>query len=585
MEEITDIKIENELMYVKVLNENGSVKEIREVAPDYNLEENEEEATGAEWVKDQKEKFSHKIIAAFEDEEIKKRKKKLASILINNYTANVELFYKDHPFFYDGVGIFWFWKDNKYEQVDDIDVMNMLDDSMGFMGQTVNSQLKSHYLEAFRRVGRKKTPKDAPKKWVQFNGKAISLESGNIYDVTPDYFFTNPIPWNIGEDESTPTIDNLIKDWVGEKYRQTAYEIISYCCYTDYPIHMIICLIGCGRNGKSKFLGLINKFIGRDNICSTELDVLLDSRFESFKLYKKLACTMGETNWGVISKTSLLKKLTGQDLIGFEYKHKKPFDDYNYAKILIGSNSLPPSEDTSEGFYRRWLILDFPNIFKEGRDILKDIPDNEYNNLAKKVTRILPQLIKNSEFTNQGSIEERAKRYILASNPLSFFINLFFKKDFNCYLRYSELYMAYRRFLHLIKHRKISVKEFNDVLALEGLEIVRTTKRINGEYVNGKFVEGIDFVLNMSHMQVSTISSLYSIKDTKTCITYINFIKNLIKNKQGANPMTEIEEIEEKDIIHQPCNICGANPSHIFNKKGNPLCELCYKAQSVQKHP
>ena len=205
---------------------------------------------------------------------------------------------------------------------------------------------------------------------------------------------------------------------------------------------MIICLIGCGRNGKSKFLGLINNFIGKGNICSTELDTLLDSRFESFKLFKKLVCTMGETNFGVISKTSLLKKLTGQDLIGFEYKHKKPFDDYNYAKILISSNSLPPSEDTSEGFYRRWLILDFPNIFPEGKDILNNIPEEEYNNLAKKVTKILPELLNNSKFTNQGTIEERAKRYILASNPLSFFINLFFKKDYGSYLRYSELYMA-----------------------------------------------------------------------------------------------------------------------------------------------
>ena len=89
---------------------------------------------------------------------------------------------------------------------------------------------------------------------------------------------------------------------------------------------------------------------------------MLDSRFESFKLYKKLVCTMGETNFNVLNKTSLLKKLTGQDLIGFEFKNKKPFDDYNYAKIMIASNSLPVSSDTSEGFYRRWMILDFPKL-------------------------------------------------------------------------------------------------------------------------------------------------------------------------------------------------------------------------------
>ncbi|GAH38245.1 unnamed protein product, partial [marine sediment metagenome] len=196
------------------------------------------------------------------------------------------------------------------------------------------------YLEAFKRAGRDHKPEPAPNKWVQFKDKAISLKSNKTYNVTYDYFFTNPIPWELGKNTETPTMDKLIVEWVGEDFKQTAYEIIAYCCYSDYPIHMILCLVGCGRNGKSKFLGLINRFIGKENICSTELDTLLDSRFESFKLFKKLVCTMGETNFGVLSKTSLLKKLTGQDLIGFEYKQKKPFDDYNYAKVIISSNSL-----------------------------------------------------------------------------------------------------------------------------------------------------------------------------------------------------------------------------------------------------
>lgn len=581
MEDITDIKKEGDSPVIKVLNQDGSIKEVREVSPDYKLKENEKVATDQEWVADQKDKFKEVILKGLESDKVEEKKKIMAGILITNYTSNVELFYSNNAFFYDKTGMFWFWKNNRYEQVDDIDVMNMLDDSLGFMGQTVNSKLKSNYMEAFRRVGRKKTPKDAPNKWVQFNDKAISLKSGKIYNVTPDYFFTNPIPWDIGESEDTPIMDKLIVEWVGEKYKQTVYEIISYCCYTDYPIHMIICLIGCGRNGKSKFLGLINNFIGKENICSTELDTLLDSRFESFKLYKKLVCTMGETNFGVISKTSLLKKLTGQDLIGFEYKHKKPFDDHNYAKILISSNSLPPSEDTSEGFFRRWLILDFPNIFPEGKDILKEIPDTEYPNLARKITIILPKLLEKGRFTHQGTIEERTKKYILSSNPLSLFINLFCEKDFNSYLRYSELYMAYRRFLHLIKHRKISAREFNDVLALEGLEIVRTTKKIDGNYVNGKFVEGVDFVKIMTDMQETTISSLYGLKDRNTYITFINFIKKLVENKHGPRIYDEEVVNAPNEVINLPCTSCGTKPSHTYTKIGKPICETCFTAQKA----
>ncbi len=502
----------------------------------------------------------------------KEKEIKTQSILglkIDNFQDNVNHFWNINHFFYDETNIFWFWDkiEFRWRMVDDVFMMSLLDKRLGFCGQTVTSTIKSNYLEAFKRVGRDHKPEPAPTKWIQFKNKAISLKSGNVYDITHDYFFTNPIPWNIGNSEDTPTMDKLIVEWVGEEYKQTAYEIIAYCCYSDYPIHMILCLVGCGRNGKSKFLGLINKFIGKDNVCSTELDVLLDSRFESFKLFKKLVCTMGETNFGVISKTSLLKKLTGQDLIGFEYKQKKPFDDYNYAKIIISSNSLPPSEDTSEGFYRRWLILDFPNTFPEGHDILKTIPEIEYNNLALKVSNILPKLLENGKFNKQGTIKERMEKYIMASNPLSFFIKEHCKRGYDCFMRYSELYVAYRKYLHSIKRRKIGYKEFNDVLTMEGFEVVKTSKRIGEEYVNGRFIEGIELVPLVPLMLKSSTLSPYRerVSDISTNVT----------NVTNEEPIY--------DTIHAKCKVCGTEPSHIYNKQGEPMCEDCYKAEQAQK--
>ena len=193
---------------------------------------------------------------------------------------------------------------------------------------------------------------------------------------------------------------------------------------------------------------------------------------------------MGETNFGVLNKTSLLKKLSGQDLIGFEFKNKKPFDAYNYAKIIIASNSLPTSEDTSEGFYRRWLILDFSNTFPEGKDILKTIPEIEYNNLCRKCCKILPELLERNNFTNQGTIEERQKKYILSSNPLSLFIGNCCEKSDEYFVSYNELYNAYLQYLKVNKKRKVKKKEFKAVLDDEGFFPEKTSKLV-GENEEG----------------------------------------------------------------------------------------------------
>jgi putative DNA primase/helicase len=219
-------------------------------------------------------------------------------------------------------------------------------------------------------------------------------------------------------------MDRIFKEWVGEKYVKTLYEILAFCLLTDYPMHRMFCFIGSGLNGKGCFLRLLEKFIGKRNVCSTELDTLLNSRFEITRLYKKLACIMGETNFNELTKTSILKKLTGQDTIGFEYKNKTPFEERNYAKILIATNNLPETTDKTIGFYRRWLIVDFPNQFDESKNILAEIPEEEFNALASKCALlILPDLLKERKFTNEGEIADRQKLYEDKSNPFDKFWN------------------------------------------------------------------------------------------------------------------------------------------------------------------
>lgn len=424
---------------------------------------------------------------------------------VTNYTENIKLFWNEQPFFYDKHKMWWLWNKYKFkwEIIDEIDLMNAIDKQLNLSGETVDSKTKQNYIEAAKRIGRAKQPKEAPIKWIQFKDKAYSLKSKKVYDVKPNYFFTNPIQWEIGKSDKTPTLDKLFKEWVGKDYVDTLYEMIAYCCYRDYPIQLLFCLYGIGRNGKSCFLKVLTKFIGKDNLCSTDLDLLTgsrSSRFESFKLYKKLACLMGETNFGVLATSSILKKLTGGDVIGFEKKNKDPFDDFNYAKLIIASNSLPSSEDTSEGFYRRWVIIDFPNQFPEGKDITKTIPEEEYRNLAFKVCKLLPKMIKKGEIYNQGNIEERKQKYIMASNPLPFFLENFCYRSHEVYVSHSELYNSFCKFLTKTKKRLVSRKEFNGVLLQEGLEQRRTTKKINGNFERNYWVEGVTLKENFKKL-------------------------------------------------------------------------------------
>ena len=420
---------------------------------------------------------------------------------ITNYYDNVLMLHKINPFFYDKSKVFWVWSKEEYrwDIVDETDILVMIDERLSFGGQLTTTKVKSNYLEAFKQVGRSHIPKDAPKTWVQFKDQIIDVETKKTFKATSEFFICNPIPYSLGESSDTPIIDKLFKDWVGEGYDRLLYEILAYCCLPDYPIHRIFCLVGSGRNGKSQFQKIIYKFLGTNNVASASLDKLASpqQRFESIKLFKKLACLLGETNFGTMENTSMLKQLSGGDAIDFEFKMKNGFTAMNYAKIIINSNSLPNSLDTSDGFYRRWLIINFPNEFPEGKDIIATIPEEEYNNLSRKCLEMIPELIDKGCFVKEGTIEERKEAYIMASNPLPFFIKSFCDVGDDLFVKANDLYSAYVQFLISNKKRKVSKKEFYSTLTDEGLIAERTNKRLsNGNYIKTNFVEGIELITN-----------------------------------------------------------------------------------------
>lgn len=392
--------------------------------------------------------------------------------------GQAEQFIKQQPLFYDKAGIWWFWdkQETKWELVDEVDILNHVFKTMNV--DTIDSKSKTEIINALKQVGRLQNPKPIKKTWVQFKDKIYDIKTGEFFQATSEYFVTNPIPYEISGDARTPIMDAIFEQWVGKENVQTLHEIIAYCLLSDYPLHRIFCFVGSGLNGKGSFLRLLEKFLGKDNICSTELDTLISSRFEVTRLHKKLACVMGETNFSELQKTSMLKKLSGGDLIGFEYKNKNPFEDFNYAKIIISTNNLPTTSDKTIGFYRRWMIIDFPHQFSEKKEILETIPEEEYKNLATMSLIRLNEILEKREFHNEGTIEERRERYEAKSNFLERFLSLFTtQNDPNGYITKADFYKKFTAWGKENRFREMS--ETTVGLAMKKLGIDSARKDFN----------------------------------------------------------------------------------------------------------
>ncbi len=380
-------------------------------------------------------------------------------------------FVEKQPLYYDVGKKWWAWSNEKKQwwMIDEIELFIQFDKvfpQKRYM--SLDSRIKSVIKDSLKRFARINEPKKMKKTFVQFKNTILDLENMNEFEATPEYFTTNPIPWDLGKNDKTPVMDKIFEEWVGEENVKVLYEIIAYCILPDYPLNRIFCLRGEGSNGKSKFLDLLTRFVGNNNVVTTELDTLLSSRFEQVKLFKKLACVMGEINKRNISQTSILKRLSGGDLINFELKFKDSFDDYNYAKIIVSTNKLPKTNDNSKGFYRRWLILDFLKEFSEKREILDDIPKEEYVALTRKSVNVLKNLLIKREFDNEGTIEERKEKYEEASNPFGIFLDRHCEFNKNYYVPFKEFFEHFEKYLEDNERRSITSKSLGTILNDEG---------------------------------------------------------------------------------------------------------------------
>lgn len=493
------------------------------------------------------------------------------------------------PVYYDKNKIWWLWSWNekKWEMVDETDILISIKESLN-INDIAKNKIRTEILESLKIVGRMNAPIEPPINWIHFKNYVYDIETQKKFTPTPKYFFMNPITRDIGESEETPIIDKLFNEWVGEERKEMLYEIIGYCLYRDYPIHRIFCLIGGGRNGKSRYLALIQRFLGINNICTTDLDLLVDNRFETAKLFKKLVCIMGETNYNDLKNTSMLKKLVGQDTIGFEFKNKNPFDEINYAKILIATNSLPLTHDKTDGFYRRWIIIDFPNQFPEGKDILKTIPEQEFNNLALKVLNKLCRLLENTKFTNELNILEKQKMYEEKSNPFNSYISTKCVRGVSYEVPLFDLFDDFTTYLKDNGYREISKRAFTQSLRDDGYEIEKKHVDLkDGKRSTWNFVVGIRFKNKLlDTLDTKDTQNLTRLYRKELSENRVSSVSMGIQTSQINELVSEIGTFKRIQKTLLKCNKCGESGKWTLEnlKDGKVWCDICANISLEEKN-
>lgn len=180
-----------------------------------------------------------------------------------------------------------------------------------------------------------------------------------------------------------------------EGVRDLVQEYCGYTLIPDTRFQNAQWWIGSGANGKGTLAKIIAAL--HEKTSAVALDDL-----DGFRLMPLLNSTLiyvDETPKSINEQR--VKTLISGDLIFVDRKHRDPVSFRPTAKWIVLGNELPIITDQSEGFWRRWHVIEFVKQFK-GKDrkplLAEKIIEEEMSGVLNWVVEGLVRLLKRGHF-------------------------------------------------------------------------------------------------------------------------------------------------------------------------------------------
>jgi putative DNA primase/helicase len=180
---------------------------------------------------------------------------------------------------------------------------------------------------------------------------------------------------------------------------------------------------------------------------------MLNDRFALADLENKDLNTDNELGNQSIKDTAVLKRLTGgsRQRIRIQRKNQRAYDTTLYTKLFFNANKIPDSDDMSDAYNRRVVIIAFPNRFdKTNADkqlISKLTTEAEKSGIFNTLMNALREIRQNGDiYINETTIEERRLKYLRAHNSVKAFmeeVTDWEKSQESDYVSKSDLHLVY----------------------------------------------------------------------------------------------------------------------------------------------
>ncbi|EGQ2713588.1 DNA primase, partial [Staphylococcus pseudintermedius] len=216
---------------------------------------------------------------------------------------------------------------------------------------------------------------------------------------------------------------------------QLIYEMIGYGLYRDNFLQVAFFYYSPGGNGKTTLLKLLHYFYSPENTTALSFNDLND-KFKPANLQGKLVNIADDIDPNRIKDTGNFKIIVTGNYITLEFKGQDAFEFKPYVKLIFASNELPMSNDKSEDFYRRMVIIPMLRKFGKGGQkkdpmlINKLTTPHNMSALLNLALKGLKRTLENNKIIEPQIAKKTKEEYQHDNNPVLQFIEDAEDKDY-----------------------------------------------------------------------------------------------------------------------------------------------------------
>ena len=329
----------------------------------------------------------------------------------------------------------------------------------------------------------------------------LDLDTFELLPFNPSKIFLSKLPTKFDIEATCPLIDQFLTDVLSSpEDKLVFYELAGFGLYKEYFMEKAFMLVGNGRNGKTKSIELLKRLVGSSNCASVPLSAMDSNSPFISTLWKRYFNLAGDISSKDLKETGMFKQLTGRDLISANRKYLNVIEFMNYAKLVFACNELPRVYDYSDGFWDRWVLLEFPykfveqEVFDSGKEEEKKLWKIKDPNIIEKISTPqemsgllnyalagLHRLKNNKRFSYTIGTSEVKNKWIRKADSFMAFCMDCVEEDYDSKLTKKEVRRRYKEYCNKHKVGGVSDKSIKATLQ-ELFGVMEEYSNIFGEH-------------------------------------------------------------------------------------------------------